>query len=144
LDNGERLAIFKPREEHQSYPGRLHGGIVSTILDKSKSRISMLKNRTGKSSPVRMIPNLLTSDNDGAGPAEVGPAGGLSAMMTSLPYHLPVDNVLSLDKHCQKNYHGLCRDSNGPQYFSIHPVIPHENSRFRMDATLNTFRPAHG
>ncbi len=33
LDNDELLAVFTPREEHQSYPGRLHGGITSTILD---------------------------------------------------------------------------------------------------------------
>ena len=38
LDNGELLAVFKPREEHQSYPGRLHGGIVSTILDETIGR----------------------------------------------------------------------------------------------------------
>lgn len=42
LDNGELLAIFKPREEHQSYPGRLHGGIVSTILDETIGRAIMV------------------------------------------------------------------------------------------------------
>ena len=26
LDNDEILAVFKPMEEYQSYPGRLHGG----------------------------------------------------------------------------------------------------------------------
>jgi uncharacterized protein (TIGR00369 family) len=29
----ELIAIFKPEEFHQSYPGRLHGGIASAILD---------------------------------------------------------------------------------------------------------------
>lgn len=38
LDNKEILAVFKPREEHQSYPGRLHGGIISTILDETIGR----------------------------------------------------------------------------------------------------------
>ena len=42
LENGELLAIFKPREEHQSYPGRLHGGIVSTILDETIGRAIMI------------------------------------------------------------------------------------------------------
>ena len=42
LENGELLAIFKPREEHQSYPGRLHGGIVSTILDETIGRAVMM------------------------------------------------------------------------------------------------------
>ena len=43
LDNSELLAIFKPREEHQSYPGRLHGGIISTILDETIGRAIMIQ-----------------------------------------------------------------------------------------------------
>ena len=42
LDNKEILALFKPREEHQSYPGRLHGGIISTILDEAIGRAIMM------------------------------------------------------------------------------------------------------
>jgi uncharacterized protein (TIGR00369 family) len=42
LDSGELLAVFKPKEEHQSYPGRLHGGIVSTILDETIGRAIMV------------------------------------------------------------------------------------------------------
>jgi len=42
LDNKEILAVFKPREEHQSYPGRLHGGIISTILDETIGRAIMM------------------------------------------------------------------------------------------------------
>jgi uncharacterized protein (TIGR00369 family) len=43
LDSGELLAVFKPREEHQSYPGRLHGGIISTILDETIGRAIMIQ-----------------------------------------------------------------------------------------------------
>lgn len=43
LDNNELLAIFKPRAEHQSYPGRLHGGIISTILDETIGRAIMIQ-----------------------------------------------------------------------------------------------------
>ena len=43
LDNNELLAVFTPREEHQSYPGRLHGGITSTILDETMGRAIMIK-----------------------------------------------------------------------------------------------------
>ncbi len=43
LDNNELLAIFKPKEEHQSYPGRLHGGIISTILDETIGRAVMIQ-----------------------------------------------------------------------------------------------------
>jgi len=42
LDNREILAVFKPRDEHQSYPGRLHGGIISTILDEAIGRAIMM------------------------------------------------------------------------------------------------------
>ena len=34
----ELLGIFTVREEHQSYPGRLHGGIGSAILDETIGR----------------------------------------------------------------------------------------------------------
>jgi uncharacterized protein (TIGR00369 family) len=37
-DQGELIATFVPRQEHQSYPGRLHGGIASTILDETIGR----------------------------------------------------------------------------------------------------------
>ena len=43
LENNELLAVFTPREEHQSYPERLHGGITSTILDETMGRAIMIK-----------------------------------------------------------------------------------------------------
>lgn len=42
LDNGEVLALFTPRDEYQSYPGRLHGGISATILDETIGRAIMI------------------------------------------------------------------------------------------------------
>ncbi|MBW2467573.1 MAG: PaaI family thioesterase [Deltaproteobacteria bacterium] len=42
LDNKEILAVFRPRAEHQSYPARLHGGIISTILDEAIGRAIMM------------------------------------------------------------------------------------------------------
>ncbi|MDZ4655656.1 MAG: PaaI family thioesterase [Coriobacteriia bacterium] len=39
LENGELLGIFRPLEHHQGYPGRLHGGIASTILDETIGRV---------------------------------------------------------------------------------------------------------
>ncbi len=41
LDNKELVAVFTPRDEHQSYPGRLHGGIAASILDESIGRAIM-------------------------------------------------------------------------------------------------------
>jgi len=37
-EKGELIATFVPKLEHQSYPGRLHGGIASTILDETIGR----------------------------------------------------------------------------------------------------------
>ncbi len=42
LENGELLGIFKGKEGHQSYPGRLHGGISSAILDETIGRAIMI------------------------------------------------------------------------------------------------------
>ena len=38
LANGELAGVFQPQEEHQSYPGRLHGGVISAILDETIGR----------------------------------------------------------------------------------------------------------
>jgi uncharacterized protein (TIGR00369 family) len=37
-DTGELVAIFKPKQNHQGYPGRLHGGIAAAILDETVGR----------------------------------------------------------------------------------------------------------
>lgn len=34
----ELIGVFTPKEEHQSYPGRLHGGIAAAILDETIGR----------------------------------------------------------------------------------------------------------
>lgn len=44
LENNELVCIFKPSNEHQSYPGRLHGGITTTVLDETIGRAIMMKN----------------------------------------------------------------------------------------------------
>ena len=41
LENGETMAIFSPANEHQGYPGRLHGGISAAILDETIGRAVM-------------------------------------------------------------------------------------------------------
>jgi acyl-coenzyme A thioesterase PaaI-like protein len=38
LDDGELAGVFEPLVEHQGYPGRLHGGVVSAILDETIGR----------------------------------------------------------------------------------------------------------
>ncbi len=43
LENDQLVATFKPCEFHQGYPGRLHGGIASTILDETMGRVILIK-----------------------------------------------------------------------------------------------------
>lgn len=45
LDNDELVAVFRPLEEHQSYPGRLHGGVAAAILDETIGRAILIKDK---------------------------------------------------------------------------------------------------
>ena len=38
LEGNQLVAIFTPCEEHQGYPGRMHGGIAASILDETIGR----------------------------------------------------------------------------------------------------------
>ena len=38
------VADFQPREEHQGFPGIVHGGIVAAVLDEALGRTSLLGN----------------------------------------------------------------------------------------------------
>ncbi|MBU0494663.1 MAG: PaaI family thioesterase [Chloroflexi bacterium] len=38
-EEGRCIARFQPREEHQGYPGCLHGGLISTLLDEVMGRV---------------------------------------------------------------------------------------------------------
>ena len=39
LDNDDILCIAHPGKDHESYPGRLHGGLVSSVLDECMARV---------------------------------------------------------------------------------------------------------
>jgi len=45
MENNELVGIFKPKKSHQGYPGRLHGGIASTILDETIGRAILIKDK---------------------------------------------------------------------------------------------------
>lgn len=42
-ENQELITIFTPTEEYQSYPGKLHGGVASAILDETIGRAILNK-----------------------------------------------------------------------------------------------------
>jgi acyl-coenzyme A thioesterase PaaI-like protein len=43
LENRELVALFIPIEEHQGYPGRLHGGITAAVMDETIGRAIMMQ-----------------------------------------------------------------------------------------------------
>jgi acyl-coenzyme A thioesterase PaaI-like protein len=42
-DEGRCIARFRPKAEHQGYPGQLHGGIISALLDETMGRVLALQ-----------------------------------------------------------------------------------------------------
>lgn len=42
LEDRQLVAVFDPRDEYQSYPERLHGGISAAILDETLGRAIMI------------------------------------------------------------------------------------------------------
>jgi uncharacterized protein (TIGR00369 family) len=38
LEGGELVGLFTPRETHQGYPGRMHGGVITALLDETIGR----------------------------------------------------------------------------------------------------------
>lgn len=45
---------FTPREEHQGFPGVIHGGIVATLMDEALSRTTLLSNNPAWSMTGRL------------------------------------------------------------------------------------------
>ena len=41
-DEGRCIVRFRPRPEHQGFPGQLHGGIISTLLDETMGRVLIM------------------------------------------------------------------------------------------------------
>ena len=44
VENNQLVALFTPCEEHQGYPGRMHGGLAATILDETIGRAMNIDN----------------------------------------------------------------------------------------------------
>lgn len=115
LDSGELAGVFVPREEHQGYPGRLHGGLASTILDETIGRAINLTDPTAWGVTVeltvryrRPVPlgeeihalGRITKDSGRLfeGTGEIRLADGTVAVEASGKYlRLPIDKIAEGD-----------------------------------------------
>ena len=117
LDDGELLGLFTPLTEHQGYPGRVHGGICSTMLDETIGRaINILDPsvwgvtvelavRYRKPVPldgeVRAV-GRITRDSrrlfEGSGEI-VLPDGSVAVEATGKYMKLPIDSIVDGDFH---------------------------------------------
>ena len=43
-EDGSLLARFTGADHHQGYPGRMHGGVITAIMDETMGRAIMIKN----------------------------------------------------------------------------------------------------
>ena len=41
MEDGSVMSLFKYREQHQSYPGRVHGGLITAMLDEMGLRFTL-------------------------------------------------------------------------------------------------------
>jgi len=117
----ELIAVFKPIEEHQSYPGRLHGGIAGAILDETIGRAILmhheqeiwgvtieLKTRFKKSIPLneelKVVGRITKNSNrffEGTG--ELILSNGDIAVTAQGKYlKLPLDEIADFDREANE------------------------------------------
>ncbi len=115
LDDGELAGVFTPTEAHQGYPGRLHGGLASAILDETMGRAINISDPTAwgvtvelnvryrrpvpLDAPVKTV-GRITSDSgrlfEGSG--EIVLADGTVAVEATGKYlRLPIDRIAEGD-----------------------------------------------
>lgn len=113
----ELVAIFTPKEEHQSYPGRLHGGIASAILDETIGRAILnhyeieiwgvtieLNVKFKKPIPLNQelkVIGRITSENsrmfEGSGEI-ILPNGEIAATAEGKYFKVPLEKITDFDK----------------------------------------------
>jgi acyl-coenzyme A thioesterase PaaI-like protein len=116
LENKELVCIIKPSEGHQSYPGRLHGGITTALLDETIGRAIMMRHEemlwgvtvefsTKFKKPIPLNEELrvvgrITSDNsrffEGTGELLL-PNGEVAATGVGKYIKMPLDKIADFD-----------------------------------------------
>ena len=120
LENGELVAIFKPLEEHQSYPERLHGGVAAAILDETMGRAIMISDQGAWGVTVELnikykkpipldqelrVVGRITKDSsrlfEGTGEI-ILPNGDIAAIGSGKYMKMPIDKIANFDNDEQE------------------------------------------
>lgn len=129
-------AVFNPAEEHQSYPGRLHGGVASAILDETIGRAILInheeevwgvtvefKTRFIKPIPVNeelKVIARITKEGDRIfeGTGELKLSNGETAVVGEGKYlKLPLDKIPDFDR--EENEWRVIPSDNDPTTIKI-------------------------
>ena len=121
LENQELVAVFIANDNHQGYPGRLHGGITAAVLDETIGRAIMIRHdetiwgvtvdfniRYKKPIPLNeelKVVTRITSENnrlfEGSGEL-ILPGGEIGATARGKYLKLPIDKIADFDIHEQQ------------------------------------------
>jgi acyl-coenzyme A thioesterase PaaI-like protein len=120
LESQELVALFTAGDQHQGYPGRLHGGITAAVLDETIGRAIMIRYneaiwgvtvdfniRYKKPIPLNQelkVVTRITSENsrlfEGTGEL-ILPDGEIGASARGKYLKLPIERIADFDIHEQ-------------------------------------------
>ncbi len=118
IASGELVALATPRDEHQSYPGRLHGGMIAALLDETIGRAILARHgeavwgvtvefttRYLKPVPLgaelRIVGRITAEDGrtfHGTGEILL-PTGDVAATGVGKYVRLPIERIADFDPH---------------------------------------------
>jgi uncharacterized protein (TIGR00369 family) len=121
VENGECVSLFTARDEHQSYPGRVHGGMITALLDETIGRAIMganpeefwavtaeLVTRYKKPVPIgvelRVVGRVVSEEGrvvTGTGELLL-PDGGVAATAEGRYVRLPLAKIADFDAEVQE------------------------------------------
>lgn len=136
LENGELIAIFNSLDEHQSYPNRVHGGIITAILDETIGRAIMINSKDeiwGVTIEINVkfkkpvptdetikVVGRITKDSsrifEGTGELLL-PNGEIAATAHGKYLKVPLNKISDFDE--EKEEWNVINNNNDPQFFEI-------------------------
>jgi uncharacterized protein (TIGR00369 family) len=122
LEDGQLVAVFDPRDEYQSYPERLHGGISAAILDETLGRAIMIdepatwavtaelslryRKPVPLSQPLRVLGRILKNSSRlfVASGEILLPDGEIAVSAEGKYIKLAIDKITDIDPHEAQNF----------------------------------------